>query len=419
MNFLESIRISWRAITGHKLRSTLTTLGIIIGIAAVIAFQVLGGGLQEDLLGDIETDQDPIITVQTQEEQEFGQQTVGTPIYTQTDVERIENLSGVEFVSPQAQILATELRYGNETTLRTSLGGQGELFGVAATRPSQFNTSLFNITEGRAFTSGTNETVVNENLASRLGENFSVGDQITIKLNGTDEKFTVTGIVDDGDTGPVGDRAYVPIDPYYTTTTETPRGTQERVYPGLVVGAESFDELESTKQEIIDYMESDSDAKQLLAETGDENLTIAVQTIEDILDQFASILDQITLFLGGIAAISLLVGSIGIANIMIVSVTERTREIGVMKAVGAKKRDVIQLFLVEALILGIIGAVFGVLVGLGFGYLGVSYFSWPMAYPLDWITIAVIVGVIVGVVSGIYPAWRAARVDPIEALRRE
>jgi putative ABC transport system permease protein len=240
-----------------------------------------------------------------------------------------------------------------------------------------------------------------------------------MKLNGTDENFTVTGIVDDGDTGPVGDRAYVPIDPYYTTTTETPRGTTERVYPGLVVGAESFDQLESTKQRIIDYMESDSDARQLLAQTDDDELTITVQTIEDILDQFADILDQITLFLGGIAAISLLVGSIGIANIMIVSVTERTREIGVMKAVGAKKLDVIQLFLVEALILGIIGAVFGVLVGLGFGYLGVSWAGWPMFYPLDWMTIAVVVGVVVGVVSGIYPAWRAARVDPIEALRRE
>jgi putative ABC transport system permease protein len=417
MNFLESIRISWRAITGHKLRSALTTLGIIIGIAAVIAFQVLGGGLQEDLLGDIEADQDPIITVQTQQEQEFGQQPVSTPIYTQTDVERIENLSGVEFVSPQARVPATELQY-EDTTLRATLGGQ-DLFGVAAARPSLFETSLFEITNGTALSEGTNETVVNEGLANRLGEEFGVGDQITLQINGTRENFTVAGIVDDGDAGPVPDTAYVPIEPYYATTTETPRGTEELAYPGLVVGAEDFDQLESTKQEITEYFESDSDAGQLLAETDDEELAITVQTIEDILDQFSDILDQITLFLGGIAAISLLVGSIGIANIMIVSVTERTREIGVMKAVGAKKRDVIQLFLVEALILGIIGAIFGVLVGLGFGYLGVSWAGWPMVYPLDWMTIAVAVGVIVGVVSGIYPAWRAARVDPIEALRRE
>jgi putative ABC transport system permease protein len=102
-----------------------------------------------------------------------------------------------------------------------------------------------------------------------------------------------------------------------------------------------------------------------------------------------------------------------------VSVTERTREIGIMKAVGARKRDIVQLFLVESVILGAIGALLGVLVGLGFGFLAVGLIGWPMTYPLDWITIAVAVGIIVGVLSGLYPAWSAARVDPIEALRHE
>lgn len=128
-------------------------------------------------------------------------------------------------------------------------------------------------------------------------------------------------------------------------------------------------------------------------------------------------MDQLTIFIGGIAAISLVVGSIGIANIMIVSVTERTREIGIMKAIGARKRDIVQLFLVESVILGAIGAFFGVAFGVGIGYLLVSWIGWPMAYPIDWIVIAVVVGV--GVASGLYPAWRAAKIDPIEALRRE
>lgn len=414
MKLLESIRISWRAITGHKLRSTLTTLGIIIGIGVVIAFQVFGGGLQEDLLGDIQEDQDPLITVQTQTDQSFGRQTVSVNIYTQTDVNRLRNISGVEYVAPQARLSSGDLRYEEGSIPGGS--GFGALFTVGATDASLFDASLFNMTKGEAF-SAPDEAVVNEGLVELSKDNLSVGDSFTVKINGTDEEFTISGIVDDGDTGSPQPTVYVPLE-YYTTTTETPRGTQERAYPALLIGAESFDQLESVQDRADDYLQNESDAQELIDDV-DDQIVIQVQTIEETLEQFSNILDQITQFLAGIAALSLLVGSIGIANIMIVSVTERTREIGIMKAVGARKRDVIQLFLVEALILGVIGAIFGVLVGLGFGYIGVSLLGWPMVYPLDWIVIAVFVGIVVGVISGLYPAWRAARVDPIEALRRE
>jgi ABC-type antimicrobial peptide transport system, permease component len=415
MNLRESLRISWRSIKGHKLRSTLTTLGIVIGIGAVIAFQVFGGGLQEDLVGDIEQEQDPIITIQTQAEGEFAPQTVGTTIYTQTDVQQLANISNVEYVAPEAVLSADEVTYRGDT-IRGGIGGFGR-FTVAPTRASLFEASLFNLTAGRAF-EGPDEVVLNQFMLELFAESPAVGDEITLQLDGSDEPLTVVGIVDDSSTGPSQPTLYLPVDPYYTTTTETPRGTEERVYPRLLVGASSFQELDAVQREADSYMQTESDAVQLLGDT-EEELTIAVQTVEETIDQFTDILDQITLFLGGIAAISLLVGSIGIANIMIVSVTERTREIGIMKAIGARRRDVIQLFLVEALVLGIIGALFGVLAGLAFGFVGVSLLDYPMVYPLDWAVIAVGVGILVGVISGLYPAWRAARVDPIEALRRE
>jgi len=416
MRLLESLRISWRAITGHKLRSTLTTLGIIIGIGAVIAFQVFGGGLQEDLIGDIEQEQDPIITVQTQTDAEFGQQSVATNIYTETDIRRLENISGVAYVAPEAGLSADEITYRNNT-IRGGMGGLGGLFEVGATRSSLFDASLFNMTEGTRF-DGPDEAVVNQPIPELLGGNLSVGDELTVQLDGTEQTVTVSGIVDDSSTGPEQPTVYLPLDPYYTTTTETPRGTEERVYPRLLLGATSFQELDGVQRAADNYMQNESDAQALLGDA-DTDLTIAVQTIEETLDQFTDILDQITLFLGGVAGISLLVGSIGIANIMIVSVTERTREIGIMKAVGADRGDVIQLFLVEALVLGIIGAVFGVALGFAAGFAATSWLGWPMVYPVNWALIAVGVGVLVGIVSGLYPAWRAARVDPIDALRRE
>jgi putative ABC transport system permease protein len=410
MNLRESLRISWRSITGHKFRSTLTTLGIIIGIGAVIAFQVLGGGLQEDLIGDIEQEQDPGITIQTQAEGEFGPQTVATNIYTETDIQRLANISNVEYVAPNAGLFAEEITYrGND--IQGGIDGLDSRFSVAATRAS-----LFNLTNGTAFT-GPDETVLNRPMLEIFEERPAVGNELNITLGGERvQTFTVVGIVDDSSAGPEQPNVYLPLDPYYNTTTETPRGTEERVYPSILVGASSFQALDAVQRGADSYMQNESDAVQLLGDT-EEELAIAVQTVEEAIDQFTDILDQIRLFLGGIAGISLLVGSIGIANIMIVSVTERTREIGIMKSIGARRLEVIQLFLVEALVLGIIGSVFGVVAG--FGFAAIWWLGWPMVYPYRWALVAVGVGVLVGIVSGLYPAWHAARVDPIEALRRE
>ena len=405
MKFTESVRISWRAITGHKLRSSLTTLGIVIGVGSVIVFMVLGGCFEQNIINDIDDEDDPGMRVSTQQSAGFGVQFIDSPIYTESDVKAPESIDGVDFVAPEANLPAVQLIHDGER--RTG--------GFLTQALSEDRLDNGDMIAGEPF-SGGDEIVLTESATEIVEGGLAVGDELSLTYeDGKTDTFTVSGITDQE---PVGSRlpgVYVSLDAHYETTIETPDGDTERAYSSLIIAAESPGAVEDVKKEAVTYFEEESDAGQLKGEEQE----IAVQTVDDAIEQVTDIVDQLTVFIGGIAAISLVVGSIGIANIMIVSVTERIREIGVMKAVGARKRDVIQLFLVESVILGAIGALLGVLVGLGFGYLGVTLIGWPMVVPTDWILIAVVIGVTVGVLSGLYPAWSGAKVDPIEALRHE
>jgi len=405
MKLTESVRISWRAITGHKLRSALTTLGIVIGIGTVIVFMVLGGAFEQDILADIDDEEDPGMRVSTQEDVGFGVRFSDAAIYTESDVESLETVDGVDFVAPEANLEATQLLHDGER--RT--GG----FLTQAIPEDRLDES--DMIAGEPFSSGEG-IVLTESATELVDGEIDVGDEVTLNFRSKPtETFTVSGITDEEPVGNAQAAVYVSVDAHYDTTIQTPDGDTERAYSALIVAAEDASIVDDVKQDVVTYFEEDSDAAQLKSDEQE----IAVQTVDDAIDQVTDIIDQLTVFIGGIAAISLLVGSIGIANIMIVSVTERTREIGVMKAVGARKRDIIQLFLVESVILGVIGAFFGVLAGLGFGYLAVSLIGWPMAVPAGWIIAAVVIGISVGILSGLYPAWRGAKVDPIEALRHE
>lgn len=408
MRARDTFSFSWRAIRGHKLRSTLTTLGVIIGVGAIITFMVLGGAFSENVLGNFDElygDQ-PLLLVQTQTplDDGFGLIFSMTPIYTEHDIATIEAMEDISFVAPLGQIAVTQTRVGGQQVT----GGVS----VSATTPAGFTFDTF--IDGEAFDMGTNEAVINRQVSDRF-DGVEVGDTISYtREGGVVTTVTVRGIIDE-DIPNQPPTIYVPVDPHYQQIVETPRGTNERAYPMLVIGADSLETLRSAQDMARAYLHGDSDANALKSDRD----TILVQTIDDLVQQITDLLDQITVFIAGIAGIALVVGAIGIANIMIVSVVERTREIGIMKSVGATRRHIIQLFLVESIILGVIGALLGVLLGFGIGALGVMALEWPMVYPLEWVVIATGMGLIVGALAGVYPAWRAASVDPVIALGRE
>ena len=416
MEFRESLRLSWRAIRSHKLRSTLTTLGVVIGVAAVVTFVTLGTSLQADVLGQVGADRTPNIYVWAGPEGADGGPGAGAqPVFTTHDINRLRNISGVAEVVPRGIVPTAAISAGGRTVAQRQ---------VIATSPSYFDPGSF--AAGRAFRQGQREVVVNQQAAQLFDPALEVGQNVTLRLaSGESVEAEVVGLLNASDggaggafggLGEAGPLVFTPTDPFYRTTIERPgTGESQRVYPTLTVVAEDFAAVPDVKEQVRAYLTNRSDAAQLVP----DSYAFAVETDQDLVDQLKELITTLTNFVTGIAVISLVVGSIGIANVMLVSVTERTKEIGIMKAVGAQNRDVLQLFLLEAVLLGLFGAVLGIPVGVVGAYAAAEYIGLGLVLPYEWFGIAVAVGVLVGVVAGLYPAWSAARTDPIDALRYE
>ncbi|MBP1987668.1 ABC transporter permease [Halolamina salifodinae] len=414
MKLGESVRMSWRAITGHKLRSVLTVLGVVIGVGSVITFVTLGASLQAAIVGDVATSS-PEIAVTVGPESQGGPGGGGggeaVPVFTEHDMAQLREIEHVEAVVPTGQVGIAALGHGNDTVRWPSM--------TATTRDSFAGDSF---QSGGPFEVGANEAVLNPAAATMFAENVSAGEEITVEFAENDTRaLVVAGVLNESSgfaaVAASGTPAvYVPTDPFYTTTAESPAtGERERAYPQLTIRASSYERVDDVEPLARDYLENESDASQLKPDSYEISLT----TNDALVEQIQGILSTFTNFITGVAVISLLVGAIGIANMMLVSVTERTREIGIMKAIGATRRDIVQLFLVESVILGVIGSVIGTLVGLAGGYAAATLIDLPVAFAPEWFAIAVAVGIGVGMLAGIYPAWDAARTDPIDALRHE
>jgi putative ABC transport system permease protein len=412
MQTLEILRLAGRSLRGHKLRSTLTVLGIVIGIAAVVTFVTLGASVKADVVGEIDQSTANNIYVLSTPGDDQGFPDRPQAVFTENDLETFRGVEGVRQVVPQGTLAISTLTFANQTIARQQL---------TATTPAAFDRAQF--VTGRSFEDNAPEVVVNREATRAFDRNLSVGDSLTVGLRRNDTAtLTVVGVVNrTGSQLPFQSfagqpRFYVPTDRYYETTVQSPTlpgNPRQRAYPQVTVVADPA-ALTATQQRLEATLNA-TDARQLQP-TG---YALTARTSGDIADGLADLVDRLTRFVTGLALISLVVGAIGIANIMLVSVTERTKEIGIMKSVGGSNRDILLLFVVEAGLLGGIGAVVAIPVGLAGGYVATSYADIALTLAPAWFGVAIAVGVVVGVVAGFYPAWRAARVDPIDALRYE
>ena len=415
MKTLKVIGQSFGAIFANKARSFLTILGIVIGIASVIALMSLGNGAKKDLTARVSILGTANITVTPGVSSGGGpmgmqggpgQGLAGsreTSTLTQQDLESLSagvGSSGINAVS--GNIAATSIFETQQGERRFQVTGTSQDY------PGIMN---LEVAEGGWYTpedvlSGAGVIVLGNDLASAVfGEEDPLGKSLTI----AGDRYTVIGVLDvaeeNGITNP-NEGAFIP----YTAA----RASFETDYfTSIVVQAKDEESVDEVKEEVTAV---------LLVNHGidDEELAdFTVRSSQDLLATITSITDIMTAFLAGIAAISLLVGGIGIMNIMLVSVTERTREIGLRKAVGARTIDILMQFIAEAVMLtftgGILGIFFGQLLSMAAGRM----LEFSTIVTSDSVLLAVCVAAVIGIVFGIYPAAKAARLDPIEALRYE
>jgi putative ABC transport system permease protein len=410
MSIFTTLKLAFRALWRNKVRSVLTMLGIIGGIGTVIAMIASGQGARESVADIFRAMGTNLLIVTNGSQQQFGAAGgAGSRMsLTWTDLQALEDheVPTVRWVAPVLQTKAQLA--GEDTNWNTS---------VIGTKPSYFTIKNWGVHAGQLFdddaaTTGTAVAVIGQTVATQLyGAASPIGQPI--RING--QPYEVVGVLDARGQSAMGqDQDDTVIIPLKTYLQKMDRGVGKYISKGqLYVSVTSEDEIDRAQDQIT----------QLLRQR--HNLGVADEDDFRIrnLAQFAisqqQSTERITKLLAIVAAMALLVGGIGVMNIMLVSVIERTREIGIRMAVGAKPTDVMTQFLVESLVLAAIGGVLGLGVGALFAKWMASYYGWKFFFPAATAGLAFLVAGGVGVVFGLYPAIRASRLDPITALRYE
>lgn len=406
MDISESFITALDAILANRMRSVLTMLGVIIGVASVIALMAIGNGFSQDITDQITSIGTNLISISTDFDGSGGY-----PALSVSDVRALQDPTAVPSVSQiTAKIDGNRVVvYGGES-MNTTVSG------VLANYLAMNNLDDFQL--GDALTQNDLDTsarvaVMGAGVASDLfGAEFPIGEQI--RINGV--SYEVVGILAESGGGLAGftdDTVYVPLTTAQSRLYTDRTRSGEKIVTSITAQAASSEQVEGAINDVTRTL------RQRHGITYGEEDDFQIFDQSSLLDTVNTVVGSLTAFLGAIAAISLLVGGIGIMNIMLVSVTERTREIGIRKAIGAMRRDILTQFLLESMVLSLLGGLLGILLGWSISTLAGSLFDLTMAIDLGTVLLSASFAAAVGLIFGIYPAWRASNLRPIEALRYE
>jgi len=411
--WLEPLANAWEGIRTHKLRSSLTILGIVIGVAAVIALMSIGRGVQTQILSQIESMGSNIITVSPGSVTERGIAGAGGSAATLT-------LEDAEAISEQVPYVAAVAPYSTAFQ-QLIVGGENVNAQVMGVTPeyqeaNNLDTSAGVFISQYDYEHGTKVAVLGSNVATTL---FSGVNPIGQQLRMGNNIVRVAGVLESkGRTmfGSTDDAIMIPLSTLQQTISQSRTATGGHVVSSIAVIVTDEEQADSVVTEITSLLRT----RHQLAASDDDDFT--VRSMEELVSTITQISGTLTIFLGAIAAISLVVGGIGVMNIMLVSVVERTREIGIRKALGARERDIWGQFLTESAFLSFAGGLIGVAVGWGASKLisGVEIMGTiTTVVSADIVILALAVSIGIGLLFGFLPARRAARLNPIEALRYE
>ena len=408
MIFTENFRVALRALTANKLRSALTMLGIIIGVGAVVALMAIGEGASNSITSQIQSAGSNLVMVFPM--RQFGRQ--GQPRMT-----RLYFNDYLALKSFQTNIAAIAPIY--QTSLSVKYSGQSLQTTVSGVTPDYAEVNSWKVARGRFITENDRKAEARVAvLGSQTAKDLFGGlDPIGRKIKIAGVTFEVIGVLESKGSSGFGsqdDLLLVPLETGYRRLFGSAAAEAGRNLLSMIsISATSPETVNTLMAQVERVLRNQHNLK-----PGEEiDLTIVSQN--DILSIANSITKTLTTFLGAIAAISLLVGGIGIMNITLVSVTERTREIGLRKAVGAKKVHILLQFLIETITLSVVGGLLGIGLGAGIGAIVTATGVITSKLTMDSILLAFSFSAAVGLFFGIYPAMRAAGLRPIDALRYE